>query len=216
MPDNIDDILETGKAKSPTFDSQKNNFVFSKNRKDPSITFLWNFFFPGSGYLYLGGPYLTTGIILLLVQFILGFLTAVTGGAFFIWGIPVWITVMITGFSSTNKYNALIDAETKKEKETFDKVQKEQEIIRKEKDDKDKKVKCTEFISKLEKYHKLMKNDLLSNEEYNNKKQKLISEVRLYKVAEQAEDFLIEMIDLKNKGLISQEDLTKIKEALII
>lgn len=182
-----------------------------KETKTEGITFLLNFFFSGAGHIYVGGKYMNTGIVYLVINCFMVVLTAVTGFFAILW-IPFWIFVMVNGFTITKEYNADIE----KENENFYKQEdekKEQEKSHAENEKK--KVKCSDFIENMEKTYKLYKNELLSEEEFISRKEKLITQINLNKIAEQPEDFLTSIISLKEKNILTQEELQKVKKYIL-
>lgn len=76
-------------------------------------------------------------------------------------------------------------------------------------------IKWSDFIESMEKASKLHKNDLLTAEEFKNKKEKLIRDIQLNKIAEEPEDFLTCIIPLKEKEILTQDELLKIKEIIL-
>lgn len=193
-----------------------NQSVNYKQPKNPGITFLLNFFtISGAGFLYLGDQFTKRGIIFISVTLALGILSVITGGAALILLVPWHIMVIWSGFNATNEYNDSINIENFRISEQSQIDNKILMEIEKKNEFLSRKVKCSEFVDKIEKYSKLLKNDIISEEEFNNKKRKLINEVVLYKVAETPEDFLSVIVDLKVDGLLNQEELLKIKKAIL-
>jgi len=170
-----------------------------KTKKDNGITLVLNFLFSGLGHIYLGGKYQEKGIMYLVINFVLAVLTFATG-FFAIFWIPFWIYVMINGDKLTKEYNASII--------------KEAEIIHEEKSQAETekiKIKSIDFIHTMEKTHKLFENELLTEKEFISRKEKLIDEIYVNKIYEQPEDFLSSIISLKEKKILTQEELQKIK-----
>lgn len=77
------------------------------------------------------------------------------------------------------------------------------------------KVKCNDFVETLEKDYKLLKNGMITEVEFNDIKQKQIIKVVQNKVEENPEDFITVIIDLKTSGILGQEDILRIKEAIL-
>lgn len=75
---------------------------------------------------------------------------------------------------------------------------------------------CSDNISiNLLKYFNLFKNEILTEKEYEDRKNELIKDLSQDRLNENIEDFLSKMLELKNKGILNVEDLRKIKSALI-
>lgn len=198
------------------YNNNSNIDINYKQKKSSGITFVFNFcVVPGSGFIYLGDKYITRGIIFVLINFFLVFITIISSGAGFILLIPFWIIMIVLGFSATEEYNESVEIYNKNVNENAQmEYQKKQKMI-KENEIHSRKVKCVEFVDKLEKYNKLLKNELLTEKEFNDKKQKLINEIVLYKVAENPEDFLSVILDLKVKDILTNEDLQNIKKSIL-
>lgn len=77
------------------------------------------------------------------------------------------------------------------------------------------KVKCSDFVDKMEKYQKLYANSILTKEEYSNKKKILISDIVFNNIEESPEDFLTKIMDLKVKGILEQDEFQEIKSAIL-
>lgn len=183
-----------------------------KQEKNVGITFLLNFIWSGAGHIYVGGQNNTNnGITAIIVNLVFMILTALTG-FFAIFWLPFWIYILVNGFKITKEYNALVLKENevylKKENEINEQVKAQEETERK-------KIRCIDFIENMEKTFKLYKNELLSEEEFNSRKEKLITQINLNKIAEQPEDFLTSIISLKDKKILNQEELKKIKEYIL-
>jgi len=193
-----------------------NQFISYKKRKSSGVTFVLNFICPGAGFLYLGGGYTNNGIIYIIVNFVLAVITIVTGGlTLILLSIPFWIFVCVYGFPATEECNRAIDSYNNKIYEQALTNQINSQQLFKESEKQSQKVKCFEFVDSLEKYNKLFKNGIISQEEFTDKKQKLINNIVLYKVVENPEDFLSVIIDLKTKEILTQDDLQKIKKAIL-
>lgn len=183
-----------------------------KQEKNEGITFLLNFIWSGAGHIYVGGQNNTnSGITAIIVNLVFMILTALTG-FFAIFWLPFWIYILVNGFKITKEYNALVLKENelyfKKENEISEQVNAQAETEKK-------KIRCIDFIENMEKSFKLYKNELLSEEEFISRKEKLITQINLNKIAEQPEDFLTSIISLKDKNILTQEELKKIKEYVL-
>lgn len=193
-----------------------NQSINYKQPKYSGITFVLNFcVIPGAGFIYLGDQFTNRGIVFIVVTIALAGFTVITGGVGFLLLIPWDIIIIVLGFSATNEYNRLIKSSNIKIHEQNQIIEQVKNNFKKENELLSKKVKCVEFVDKIEKYSKLLKNDLISEEEFNDKKQKLINDIVLYKVAENPEDFLTVIVDLKTKEILTQEDLQKIKKIIL-
>lgn len=182
-----------------------------KAEKNEGITFVLNLIFPGAGFIYLGEEFTNQGIGYIIGNLIGMVLTAATG-LFAIFWIPFAFFVLIYGFTATKQYNEKIKKENKITSEKFAEQDKtEQEHKEKEA----KKIRCEDFIENMEKTYKLFKNELLSEDEFKSRKEKLITQINLNKIAEKPEDFLSSIITLKEKSILTQEELQKIKEYVL-
>lgn len=72
-----------------------------------------------------------------------------------------------------------------------------------------------EIAENLHKYYKLFKNDILTEREYEEKKYEQLKSISPDKINENIEDFLSNMLDLKNMGLLNTDDLKIIKSTLL-
>lgn len=193
-----------------------NQIVSYKEKKSSGITFLLNFFtVTGAGYFYLGDKYTNRGVIYVVITFFLALISVVSGGIGLLLLFPWYIFVIVSGFSATEECNRAIDSYNIKIQEPTQTNQNNSQQYFNESEKQSHKVKCVEFVDKMEKFSKLLKNDLITEEEFNNKKQKLINDIVLYKVAENPEDFLTVIVDLKTKEILTQEDLQKIKKIIL-
>jgi len=182
-----------------------------KEAKNEWITFGLNFLFPGAGFLYLGEKSKNEGITFIVLNIIGIILSAVTGLFAIIW-IGWSIFVLIYGFDATKKYNTMINKENW---ENFYKAN-EQEKLEQVKIDEDlKKIRCEDFIENMEKTFKLFKNELLTEDEFISRKEKLILQIQLNKINEKPEDFLAAIISLKEKEILTMDELKRIKEYIL-
>jgi len=75
---------------------------------------------------------------------------------------------------------------------------------------------CSDDIANnLQKYFNLLKNDILTEKEYEDRKNEQINNLSPELINENIEDFLSKMLELNNMGILNMEDLKKIKNALI-
>ena len=216
IPEKTSTILLIDKKYIMDSNIVSNHIMSYKEKKSSGITFLLNFFtVTGAGFFYLGDKYTNRGVVYVVITFFLAFISIITGGIGFIFLIPWYIFVIVSGFSATEECNRTIDSYNSKIQEQIQINQNRSQRLFDESERQSQKVKCSEFVESLEKYNKLFKNDIISQEEFTNKKQKLINNVVLYKVVENPEDFLSVIIDLKTKEILTQEDLQKIKKAIL-
>lgn len=172
--------------------------------KNPAITFLLNFVFAGAGTMYVGRKYHNAGIIQMIVTLIFAIMIFVNPIVLIIW-LPYVAFILIYGFKVTKEINDEINEEN---------LTVQNDVFKRE-DVERKKVKCNDFIESIEKASKLYKNNLLSEDEFKNKKEKLIRDIKLNKIAEEPEDFLNCIIPLKEKNLITQDELMEIKNSIL-
>lgn len=70
------------------------------------------------------------------------------------------------------------------------------------------------FINKINKLNKLLLAQILTEEEFQNKKLELINDLNNVKNTINREDFLISLIPLKNNNILTQDEILKIKNIL--
>lgn len=88
-------------------------------------------------------------------------------------------------------------------------------IIRKSENDCESIISSKEIAENLHKYYKLFKNDILTEREYEEKKYEQLKSISPDKINENIEDFLSNMLDLINMGMLNTEDLKMIKSTLL-
>lgn len=75
---------------------------------------------------------------------------------------------------------------------------------------------ATEFSKILEKYDMLVKNNIFTKEEFITKKENLINELKTKTISGNPEDFLLTIVGLKTKGILTSEDIILIKKNIFV
>jgi TM2 domain-containing membrane protein YozV len=178
-------------------------------KKSVGTAQLLSFLIPGLGQIYCGK--MGRGVAIIAAQFIQGFL-----GAFiyvtFVSAFVVWIWNVIDARHVAEDVNKEIDIR--------EKIMQEEEVNQKEKEAKKKEeeaktLKSEEFVLSLKKQYSLMKNDILSVDEFNMRKNAQIDELLVKKPDNSAEDFLYFLVPLKDEGALTSDDFKKIKDMIL-
>jgi len=185
-------------------------------KKDVLSTIIYEALCPGLGFMYLNSPTIknTIGMCLGIVgTFVSYYLVEsktnwrVTSqdsiNEYFIGLILFFIFTRISvafAMDSVDKYNKSVlrlkyDSESKQALEG-------------------KKIKSEQFILELSKYFKLKENQLIESEEFENKKNDLLDQIKLNGVIESKEEFLYKILELKEKNILNTEDIIRVKQLL--
>lgn len=70
----------------------------------------------------------------------------------------------------------------------------------------------TDFVNKMTKLNDLFINDILTKEEFSERKYQEIMELSKYNVKNNQEEFLFPLIELKDKNILSDDDINLIKK----
>lgn len=194
-------------------------------KKSPGIAVLLSFFFTGAGQLYAEN--ISKGITLLIIYFILAPLTVATAGVLFIILLPYWIWGMVDAKKQVEEYNddlsrqlyrlKTIEKNNKIEKERAERAKYAQKNLNNNNTVKknNNKIKTADFVSRLKKISKLRESNFLDDEECKNQKNKLISSLNRNQPEDSPEDFLSELISLKEENHINEEDIKEIKKYVL-
>lgn len=165
-------------------------------KKEFWIAFGLNFLFPGGGHIYAGET--NNGVGLLIAYFIAWILTPVLIlPGFIVFGI--WVYAMLKSREVVDKYNATVEnRKADEEKEMANTVDAEK------------------FIASINKANQLLAADMISDKEFDAKKQAIISELQFKKFSGDQDDLLLGLAPLKKNGIISEDELADIKKALSI
>jgi TM2 domain-containing membrane protein YozV len=178
------------------------NLDFQK--KTPGLAAVLAFFIPGLGHIYCGQ--IGKGVIFLL-SFILGSFLLVLPG------VIVWIYSMVSAYNLAQEINDKNDLIIAKYNEQ-NKI--EEEIISKQKQEEENKTLYIDiFKQSLLKNSKLYKNELINLKEFNDRKNNLINELSFKQINVSQEDFLFELIPLKENLILDSDDMLKIKSYIL-
>lgn len=172
------------------------------SRKEPWIAGLLSFFLAGAGHIYCGK--VSLGILLIIIDLILYVTTAGIGAIVF------GVIIMITSIDLAKEINETIKQEEIGLAQT--KKKKQEEVEKKKKDEE---VNVITFIHNLENTHKLFINEIYSEEEFLSKKASIISNLYSKKLSCSAEDFLSELIVLKEQEILTIDEINKIKSLIL-
>jgi TM2 domain-containing membrane protein YozV len=177
--------------------------------KSVGLAIFLNFLLVGLGNLYVEDT--QNGIIFLAVSCVVGFIVFLSGGVFLIVAIPYWIWGMYQVNTVATKYQTHFatlreqEAQNAAEQETADKKRKLLEA----------KISSDNFLTELKKFKQLQEADIISAEEFGQKKQALIASVQIKGIQGAPEDFLAALILPLQGGSLSQEDVRAIKSAIL-
>ena len=71
------------------------------------------------------------------------------------------------------------------------------------------------FIERLEKFAKLYHHDMLTDEEFRDRKNAAISELTQKRLSKPPEDFLYDIINLRDTGVLDDSDMNRIKTIVL-
>jgi TM2 domain-containing membrane protein YozV len=169
---------------------------YMEQHKNPAVAAVLSFFISGAGQIYNGD--VGKGVAM-----IVGCILCWLGSALVIplFLLPViWICGMIEAHSRATEINASL----KKKIET-----KSAEAINLQT------VTSSEFVTRIQKASKLRENALLTEDEFENKKKDAISNLLDKKLAGSPEDFLTAIIPLVREKILTEEEIAKIKAAIL-
>lgn len=165
-------------------------------QKSPTLVAVLNLIIPGTGFMYMG--LFLQGFAVVLLSLIFYFILFVFPG------VILAVCMFLYSFSYVNRYNELVFDVYNENKTDHERLEKEEQL----------RFKCDEFKEKLTKSHNLLRNQILSEEEYNLRKAELINSIRYKKISEDPDDLLTQFVELKQKGMISTEEIQSIKQFL--
>ena len=171
-----------------------------RQKKEPIIAGILSFFLAGLGHLYCGQ--IIKGIIFIIVDIIL-WSTVVGALAFNVFAI-------IDSVNIAKKMNEELEQiEIGEAEEENVKKNQEQELIQQTTVD------LPKFKENLSKIFKLYENNIYTEDEFIRKKNEIINELTFKKINCEVEDFLFGIASLKEKDILSDNDITKIKSHLL-
>lgn len=168
-------------------------------RKDPLIAGALSFLTGGGGQIYCGKTAL--GLIFVVVGVALWF--TVVGGILF------GLMSALHAKGLAEDFNEKIDNEKRKNEILAMEREEEMEIVNETQNQ------INSFVETAEKYYKLLQAEIYSPDEYAEKLKSLISTLATQKLLCSPEEFLFALVPLKEKNILSSDDIKKIK-ALIL
>lgn len=115
----------------------------------------------------------------------------------------------LVSLNVVNKLNKKIDEERLKTVEKEIKVKKDNEA------NEINKYHASTFISDLNKIYNLKKNSLLTEVEYNLRKEAILKRIENYGIRDSAEDFLNSILVLKESNILTKDELIDIKNKIL-
>lgn len=172
-------------------------------RKEPWLAALLSFFITGAGQMYCGR--IGKGVGLLICAIIGWILFVIPGLAIWIYGIADAFN-MAQEINDTNDMNILKQKQKSEEEES----KKQAELIENERSF----LKVEDFTERLIKCYKLFQNKLITENEYLTRKKSIINELLSRKISIGHDDFLYELISLKESNILTDDDIQFIKSNL--
>jgi len=158
---------------------------YENQKKEPALAGVISFLIAGTGQMYCGEVGRGFGF---LIGAIIGYIL------FVIPGLIVSIWAAIDAYQLAEEINKNID-----------------QTISKAKKDEENQISSSDFVQNVKKLYLLHKNEILSEEEYLNKKNSLISDLYTKQIIENPEDFLSSIISLKDENILDKDEIQKIK-----
>ena len=160
-----------------------------RERVNPGLAAVLSLILPGGGHLYMedifpGISYLVGGI--------LGYI------AFIIPGVIIAFVSAAHSYKSAKRKNYKSDKKNSKNKRGAI----------------DGEVESDQFIDRMEKLKELYDSDILSNEEYNKRKEKVIYSLKEHGIQEDPEDFLFYIRNLKGE-ILEEGEIKSIKRKIL-
>lgn len=234
-----EDILSIKEIIGMRTESTQNRFLQNAKlptSKEPAIAILFELLLPGIGLSYKYGfdfRFLSISILVLGIQFFLwhGFVAPFfteTKYASTVYGKPISIPngliffliilFVITRISSVflfrgdkriftlNERNRNLEQQIKQYKNEVSNYKSLTESAKYTSDS---------FIHEIQKYYRLKINNIFTNEEFNERLNNIFSNLKINGITEMPEDFLSNVIELKVKGILTSEEINKIKDIII-
>ncbi|MGE5683047.1 MAG: hypothetical protein ACM34K_19470 [Bacillota bacterium] len=170
-------------------------------RKEPFVAGLLSFFITGAGQMYCGS--VGKGIGLMIGAIIGWFL-------FVIPGLAIWIYGIVDAYNMAQQLNEQIDQQQRAHQDLMKKEKLENE--RRQEEEEKNKVKAKDFVDSIKKLDKLFKNELIDNDDHQKRKDKLISELSYKPIDMNPDDFLFELVSLKEQKILTNEEINTIKK----
>ncbi|MFQ5531788.1 MAG: hypothetical protein ACE5ES_04195 [Candidatus Nanoarchaeia archaeon] len=182
-----------------------NNISYSHyQKKEPWVAVLLSFVITGAGQMYCGR--VGKGVVLLI--------GAIIGGMLFLLpGLMVWAYGMFDAYNMAQEINEEIEKNIINQNHI---IEQEEEKIKEEAIEKEKSlIKVDDFKERLVKNHKLYDNSLITENEHITRKKNIINELLTKKTTISHDDFLYELISLKENNILTNEDMQLIKSHLL-
>ena len=163
-----------------------------------------NILFVGLGNVYAGE--LDRGLIMISVSVAIGGVAYVVGGAALLLIVPYWIWAFTDGRRAAREYNQRL-TNIAAQKQRAEEEAKAQAAAAK--------ISGSDLLTGMKKLHQLHEAQIITAEEFEQKKATLIAEVQVRGIREAAEDFRTMLIPLLQQGVLSQAELGKLKQAVM-
>lgn len=173
-----------------------------KEKKSTVAAALLNALFVGLGNVYAGET--SRGLIIIGISVVFGIVLTLIGGFAWILVLPYWIWAMLDGSRAAQEYN---DRLTKSEEQQAQEETKSAEIAAK--------ASGSDLVAGMKKLHQLREAQIITEEEFRQKKAALVADVQIRGIRETPEDFLTALIPLLQQGIMTQAELAKLKVAVM-
>lgn len=173
-------------------------------KKAPWVAVILSLVITGAGQMYCGR--VGKGVLLLI--------GAIVGWMIFeMIGIAVWIYAMIDAYNIAHEINEEFQINISEQNAM---KKKEEDKIIEEQMEKDKSiVKIDDFKDNLIKNYKLFQHELITEIDYAARRDEIIGELSYKQINISQEDFLYELILLKENNILSKDDMQKIKSYIL-
>jgi TM2 domain-containing membrane protein YozV len=178
---------------------------YMEQRKTPAVAILLSFIISGAGQIYNGEVGKGIGMI---IAYIFCFAASALILPVFIL-IALWIWGMIDANTKAKEFNDALKQRLDNEDATSRETAEQQLRI------KATTITSQEFVTQVDKYFKLFQSSLLSDTEFEAKKNEFIINLNTKKLVEAPEDFLTAVIPLIQKKALTEKEIAQIKAAVI-
>jgi len=172
------------------------------SRKEPWIAGILSLFLAGAGHIYCGKVGL--GIVFIVIDLILYYITQGIGALIF------GVIIMISSIQLAKDIN-----ETLEQEEIGIAKEKEKKSTEDQKRKMDQEINVATFIENLKNFNKLFKNEIYSEKEFINEKKSVINELLSKTLPCSSEDFLTELIAMKEQKILTTDEINKIKKIIL-
>ena len=136
----------------------------------------------------------------------MGVVAVFSGGVGWLLFVPYLIWAFIDGLRAGNEYNARLANAAAQKQQAQEQAQRNASLS---------KVAAVDLVVGMKKLHQLHEAQIINADEFTKKKGMLIAEVQTRGIRETAEDFLTALIPLLQQGIMTQNELTKIKQSVM-